>query len=101
MATKRYMHAQEIWSAAKCEKLAKRRETDAFGSKGPKGLVSSFSTMYGPRYGTSRDYNPGCERDGEWYKGESWPLPQIPEGFYFESVASWGLFIRKGVKETK
>lgn len=84
-----YTYPQETWTAAQCEKACKH---SAYG--GPKGLIASSSAPYAG-YGTCIRFNGGCVREGKWYAGEQRPLPIIPEGYYFERVSSWGLFIRK------
>lgn len=83
-----FIHPAEAWDSAKCTKLAKRRPLDGLGSKGPQGYVPEVKS--GPRR-----YNGGCIIGCEWFPGETFALPAIPEGFRFEHVSSWGWFIRK------
>lgn len=90
-----YIHPQENWSASECAKRASRINRDGLGTVGgPKGLINSDSSPY-PSYGQSQRYNGGCIRDGEWYDGETVPLPVIPENYEFVKVPSWGTVIRK------
>ena len=90
-----YTHPQEVWDEKKCEWLARHRRKDGYGSKGPKGIVCDSAAMFGPLYGRSRSYNGGTVINGEWYSGEEWPLPQVPEGWEFVTVPSWGLRIQR------
>ena len=89
-----YAHARETWTHAECDKRARARKADGMGSRGPRGIVCSSADPYGPQYGGQRLYNGGCIRAGEWYAGESWPLPAIPGGYEFVNVSAWGLRIQ-------
>lgn len=89
-----FAHPQETWTEDRCRKEASSAPADAFGNRPPKGLVSRSGAAY-PGYGQSIRYNGGCVRDGEWYAGETVPLPIIPDTYEFVPLVSWGLRIQK------
>lgn len=84
-----YQHPQEEWDAAKCAKLARRRITDAFGTKGPVGQLMSGELGHYV-HGMKVRYNGGTSINGEWWQGEEWQLPRIPTGFDIIHVCNWG-----------
>ncbi len=89
-----YQHPQETWDKAKCEKLAKYRHVDGYGTKqSRKGYLGSSASIP-PAYGPIR-YNGGCEREGQWYQGENRPLPKVHEDFEIVYILSWGWYLRK------
>jgi len=68
----------ETWDEKKCERVAKHRSVDGYGSRHPyKGLVSPFGLP-------------------EQFRR---PLPIIPDSYEFYNIMAWGTFIRK--KERK
>jgi hypothetical protein len=79
-----YLHAAEIWDAAKCHKAARHIARDGLGTPYPfPGYIGdSF-------YGTTR-YNGGCIRNDQLYEGEIRPLPQVPVGYEIVRVRTWG-----------
>ena len=94
-----YVHSQEVWSKAKCAKVAKCMDRDSLGTAGlHSGCVSPSGASY-PTYGQEQLYNGGCVRDGEWYNGEIIPLPKIPASYEFYTISSWGTYIRKKMKK--
>jgi len=89
-----FQHPQETWDKAKCEKLAKYRHVDAFGTKqSRKGFLGSGAAIPA-RFGITR-YNGGCERNGEWWQGENFPFPILAEGFEIVYVLIWGWYIQR------
>lgn len=93
MSTELFVHPQETWTEAECAKRAKRVNRDGLGTPGgPRGLINADSSPY-PSYGQTRRYNGGCLRNGQYYKGETVPLPQIPPTYRFRHVSSWGTVI--------
>ena len=95
-----YVHAAEVWSADKCDKVAKSIHNADRGTDGPyRGCVASSGSGY-PGYGQEQKYNGGCVRDGEWYNGEIIPLPKIPASYEFYVIPTWGTYIRKKPKKT-
>lgn len=88
-----FQHPQEVWDAAKCEKIAKTNPKNAFKDGYGKGYMGSSASIP-PAYGEIR-YNGGCERNGEWWQGENRPLPQVADGFEIVSISSRGWFLRK------
>lgn len=96
---KTYTHPQETWDEKKCERIAKHRGRDGYGSLHPyRGLVASNSSPY-PGYGQTMKYNGGTTVNGEWYQAESVPLPKIPDTYEFYTISTWGTYIRR--KEAK
>lgn len=89
-----YVYPQETWDEARCRKEAASAPTDSFGNKPPKGLVNRSASPY-PGPGQTVHYNSGCIRGGEWYQGETVPLPVIPDTYEFVPLVSWGLRIQK------
>lgn len=89
-----YQNKAETWDAKTCEKKAKHVAKDGLGTPYPfKGYIGS-STSIPPKYGAIR-YNGGCVREGEWYQGEFFPLPNVAEGFVIQHVPNWGYRIVK------
>ena len=90
-----FTHPQETWSEAECAKRAKKINRDGLGTVGgPRGLINCDSASY-PSYGQTRRYNGGTVINGQWYAGESVPLPIIPDSYRFRTVCSWGIIIEK------
>lgn len=86
-----YQHPQERWDAKKCERLVKRIAKDSLGTKYPFPGYVSYGELGGHYvHGMSVRYNGGCIREDEWYQGEEWPMPLLPDGFKFVYVTSWG-----------
>lgn len=84
-----FEHPQETWDAAKCEKLAKKKEANA-----PfKGYIGSYASIP-PAFGPIR-YNGGCVRNNEWYQGENRPFPIVADRYEIIFVSSWGWRIIK------
>ena len=77
-----YQHPQVAWDTKKCERFAKARFTDAFGTR---SHLPGF--MLG-KYGNQM-YNGGCVREGKWYAGEYFPFPKIPYNFQIIYVPTW------------
>ena len=73
----------EKWTTEKCRKAASSCPKDAYGTRGPKGLVP------GIKNGPLR-YNGGCVHGDVWYKGDVFHKPELPEGFRWEYLPSWG-----------
>lgn len=84
-----FQHPQETWDAKKCEKLAKKKSSNA-----PfKGYLGSSASIP-PAFGEIR-YNGGCIRNEEWYQGENRPLPLVADGYEIIFVSTWGWRIVK------
>jgi hypothetical protein len=83
-----YQHKVENWDATKCDKAVNYEASDGLGTKYP------FKGYLGTHFGPIR-YNGGCVRDGEWYQGENFPLPNIPKNFKIVYVMCWGWRIIK------
>ena len=80
--TRLYSHPVEVWNAAKCARLAKRKQTDGYGTKDHlAGFIHS-------NYGLTR-YNGIIEREGNLYGSEYRPLPNVAKGFEIVYVESW------------
>ena len=88
-----YTYPQEVWDAAKCEKMAKRIVKDGYGSSFPVGYLGS-NQPNGGKWGVTT-YNGGCVIDDKHYKGEIRPLPKVAEGFEIVQHLAWGYFIEK------
>ena len=89
-----FNHEAEVWSAAKCERMANRVATDGLGTKYPfKGYIGSTASIPST-YGTTI-YNGGCIHNEEWYAGENRPLPILAKGFEIVVVPTWGWRIKK------
>ena len=90
-----YQHAQEVWDAKKCARLANRTATDGMGTKYHfKGFLH-LSELGHYIHGLSVKYNGGCVRDNKWYQGEEWPLPKVADGFRIVYRPTWGYQIIK------
>ena len=90
-----YIYPQEDWDHAKCERAAKRREKDGYGTIHPwKGKISDHGSPY-PTYGNSIRYNGGTTIDGEWYERVTRPLPKVAKGFKIVNRPTWGYYIEK------
>lgn len=84
-----FHHPQETWDEAKCDKLAKRYERDGMGTRYPfPGYIGSYASMP-PMFGEIL-YNGGCVHNSEWYQGEFFPLPILPDNYEIVSVLNWG-----------
>ena len=77
-----YQHTAEIWNAKKCARLAKRKQTDAYGTK------DHLAGFIRGDYGVHR-YNGIIERDGELYGAEHRPLPEVADGFEIVYEPTW------------
>lgn len=86
-----YQHPQEIWDKETCIKMSKRLKRDGLGTPYPQRGYLEIPSQHG--YGETQ-YNGGCVRDGKWYQGENFPLPQIHEDFHIEQD-SWEFRIFK------
>jgi hypothetical protein len=84
-----YQHPLQTWNAKKCEKLSKKKSPDA-PFKGYLGSSASIPPAFGAIV-----YNGGCEREGKWYQGEFFPLPDIHKDFEIRVVPGWGWRIVK------
>lgn len=89
-----YVHPQETWDEAKCEKAARYAPRDHWGNRPPKGLIARVGNSH-PEYGQRIIYNGGCIRDNEHYAGEEIPMPAIPDSFEFVTLSSWGTRIQR------
>lgn len=91
-----FTHPREVWTAAKCEKAARKINRDGLGTiGGPRGLISHTGS-YCCQFGQTVRYNGGfIAPDGEHYQAEHKPLPEIPAGFRFEVAPTWGTRIVK------
>lgn len=79
-----FEHPAEVWTKEQCAKAVKKIATDGLGTPYP------FSGYIGDsQYGEKR-YNGGCIRNDEWYEGEIFPLPIVPEGYKIIRVPTWG-----------
>jgi hypothetical protein len=91
-----YINELTRWDEKICKKKAKSYKKDFCGAKDPEpGLLSGPSGLQKYNGGCCRPYGP----NGKWYHGEIFPLPLIPEGYYFEYVLHWNYRLR--VKEEK
>jgi hypothetical protein len=88
-----YIHPQEIWDEAKCEKVLKHKYKDGCGTKHHRGGLISHSGSAYPQYGQTKRYNGGCIREDEHYQSETIPLPKVPIGWGFEYVSTWGTYL--------
>lgn len=93
MSLKIYNHPQEVWSKAKCAKMAKHAPKDSYGNRPPKGIIAYSSSIY-PQYGQTRQWNGGTVKEGKLYDAERVPLPLIPESYEFVYLPSWGTRIQ-------
>lgn len=89
-----YVHPQETWDEAKCDKAARYAPKDHWGNRPPKGIISRSGSAH-VQYGETLRFNGGCVRDGEWYEGERKPLPIIPDTYEIVTLSSWGLRIQR------
>lgn len=89
-----YTPKQEVFSEAKCKRLANQRLKDGYGTRHPyKGSFQPDHVSYG--YGVM-DYNGGIVRKGVYYrKGTNIPFPKLAKGYKFIYFPTWGWFIRK------
>jgi hypothetical protein len=92
-----YVHPQETWDKAECEKRAKHYASDGLGTKYPFPGYLGSSASARSRFGRTR-YNGGCVIDEEWYAGEEIPFPAIHEDYEIVVVRTWGWRIRKKEK---
>jgi len=87
-----YQHAPEVWDEKTCAKKAKSVAKDGHGTQYP------FKGKIGSHYGEKR-FNGGCIRNGEWWQGENYPFPQIPDTYEIVPVQYWDCYqIRKKKK---
>lgn len=85
-----FFEPQEVWDKEKCEEVCKRT-----GGTPYKGFVQADSSPY-PKYGEYHIYNGGFTApDGNWYKAIYRPMPEIPPGYEFYKILSWGTYLRK------
>lgn len=90
MGERFFKHPCETWDEKKCHRLSRRIAKDGLGTKYSfRGYIGGFGS-----YGT-REYNGGCTREGEWYDGEIFPLPELPDGYEIVVVPTWGYRIQK------
>lgn len=90
-----FTHPAEVWDAKKCERVAKSRRSDSYGTKETRpGRITGSASSY-PGYGQTVRYNGGCVRGDKWFEGETVPLPTVPENFRFEYVPTWGTYLVK------
>ena len=91
-----YQHPQETWDVKKCEKLVKRIARDGMGTPYHfKGYVYPGEIGFPYWADIAVRYNGGTVIDGEWWQGEEWQLPKLPEGFEIVIVPTWGYRIIK------
>ena len=84
-----YVHPQETWDERKCAKLARRYARDGLGTKYPFPGYLGSSACTPATFGQTR-YNGGCVRNGDWYEGEEFPFPILPDGYEIVVVRTWG-----------
>lgn len=87
-AAKLYQNPAQKWDAAKCAKMANATAKDGLGTPYP------FKGYVGSNFGEFR-YNGGCVRDGQWWQGETLPLPEVAKGYKIVHVQTWGYRIVK------
>lgn len=87
-----FIHEKEIWNEKDCAKAAARTK---FGFPWPhKGLIAPHGSKK-IHYGQSKVYGKGCIIGERWYKGETIPLPEIPNTYEFYDIPTWGIHIRR------
>lgn len=92
MSEEYYRNPQEVWCAAKCRKMANRTTTDGLGTPYPfKGYLHPPSPL---GWGKIK-YNGGCTRDGKWWQGEIFPIPQVADGYEIVHRPTWGMVIQR------
>lgn len=79
-----FRHAPETWSTAECERISKRVWKDGLGTPYP------FPGYIPGPFGPQRSYNGPIERNGELWKAEYYPFPEIPSQFRIIAALSWG-----------
>ena len=77
-----FSHPAEVWNAVKCARLAKRKQTDAFGTK------DHLAGFIRGNYGLQR-YNGLIEREGNLYGSEYRPLPNVAKGYEIVYEPTW------------
>jgi hypothetical protein len=88
---KYYTPEQEVFSEAKCEKIAKSQLKDAYGNRHPfPDRFQDSSAVYG--YGKRR-FNGGVIYEGQWWEGTNIPYPKLAEGYVYAIRRSWGIYI--------
>jgi hypothetical protein len=86
----RFKHPQETWDVKKCNLLVKRTIVDGLGTKHHlKGMLHAGELGH-YYHGMTVNYNGGTIINGEWWPGEEWTLPKLPEGFEIVLVPTWG-----------
>jgi len=83
-----YQNKPEVWDEAKCHFMSRHRAKDGLGTAYP------WLGYIGNHFGDIR-YNGGCERDGQWWQGETRPLPIVAKGYELIVVPTWGWRIRR------
>lgn len=78
-----YRHPQETWDSAKCAKVAKGIIRDGMGTPYPRGHFHHGHYAHGAHV----TYNGGTVINGDWYPGESWPLPIVADGYKIEHTS--------------
>ena len=81
-----YQNVPQMWDEKKCAKHAKSIWRDGMGT--PIGFPGYISG--GPHGFGGIRYNGGCIRDGEWWQGETNPLPVVTDNYEWTWVSSWG-----------
>jgi len=89
-----YPRPAEVWSAAKCEKVANTTASDGLGTP------YSFKGYLGVNYGKHR-YNGGIVYGNEWWPGENRPLPILAKGYRVVVISTWGYRLVKTNKKTR
>lgn len=88
-----YTHPKETWDEKKCKKMARSAPKDQWGNRPPKGIIAQSGSAY-VQYGHTVRYNGGTIRDGEFYRSEYLPLPEIPKTYEFVPLIGWGTRIQ-------
>lgn len=98
--TEFYQHKAETWDEKECESIANSTAKDGLGTPYPFKGYMGCSTSIPPKYGSIR-YNGGCVREGAWYDGEFFPLPNVHENYEILYVPCWGYRLVKKATEQK
>ena len=84
---------REVWDEKKCEKVAKHKDRDGYGTLHPYPGFMVADSSQSPQYGY-QVYNGGyIAPDGEHYKGYNKPYPKIPDTYGFYRRSTWGVYI--------
>lgn len=84
-----YNMPPEVWDAKTCEKAAKKRFVDGYGTRSHLPGLHVFM-----KSGPER-FNGGNVYEGKWYPGVICNLPVLAKGFKWIIVPTWGWRIVK------